>query len=539
MLGYSVARESLAVRQRVGYVPQLIHLHPDQSVEETVSFYARLRGVSAERVQTLLLEWDLEPHKEKPVQALSGGLRQKLALVLALLADPPILLLDEPTAHLDTGARAEWLELLRRLKSEGKTLVFCTHQFAEVRALADRVIVLENGKKVADLRGTDFVNLWLERGSLRVLVPSEESQRAHTLLRDAGYTVEASDGFVVVHHLSTKRVEPLKLLLDAGIEVLDYEWRAPIESPRWEQVPVSVRFSESVDKEEVHPPKRRLPLPAWREKVRLLAVKEICDLRRNRWFLLLAGIFTALSVLLTAFGLTGTGSSGGVAGFGRTFASLLNLSLLIVPLIGLILGAMSVASERDQQTLYTLLSQPISGTDLIWGKLFGGMMLLGAAVLIGFGSSGLILFASGADLPVLQFVGQMGLTLLLGWVCLVLGLVVSVVVKRGATAVGIALLLWLGLVFFSDLGIIGSAIALQLKAQTLLWLTFMNPLQVFKIAVIQLMEGNLEVLGSAGLYARDRFGDGVLWLGMGALLAWLALPFSAAWLWFTTRGVRE
>ncbi|CUU36935.1 nitrous oxide reductase family maturation protein NosD [Armatimonadetes bacterium DC] len=539
VLGYAADRESLAVRQQVGYVPQLIHLHPDQTVLETMHFYARLRGVAAERVETLLREWELEPHVEKPVHALSGGLKQKLALALALLSDPPILLLDEPTAHLDTAARAEWLELLRRLKAEGKTLVFCTHQFAEVRALADRVIVLEYGKKVADLTGRDFAQLWLQRGSLRLLVPPSDSERAQQLLREAGYSVEAFDGMVVVHHLPAKRVDPLKLLLDSGIEVLDYEWRAPVESPDWSQIPETMRFAGEASADEVPRMKNSLALPSLLEKVRLLAVKEIRDSRRNRWFLLLAGIFTVLSVILTAFGLTGTGESGGVAGFGRTFASLLNLSLLIVPLIGLILGAMSVASERDQQTLYTLLSHPISPTDLIWGKFLGGMVLLGSAVLVGFGSSGLLLFMSGADMPVGQFAGQMGLTLLLGWVCLALGMGVSTLVKRGATAVGIALLMWLALVFISDLGIIGTAIALQLKAQTLLWLTFLNPLQVFKIAVIQLMEGNLEVLGSAGLYARDRFGDGVLWVGVGALLAWLAVPLLIAWTWFAKRGARE
>lgn len=539
VLGHSVAERSLAVRQRVGYVPQLIHLHLDQSVVETVNFYARLRGVSGGRVAQLLKEWDLEAHAAKPVQALSGGLKQKLALVLALLSDPPILLLDEPTAHLDVGTRAEWLELLRRLKAKGKTLVFCTHQFTEVRALADRVIVLEHGRKVADMRGADFVQLWLQRGSLRLLVAPKDVERARALLEGAGYTVGAADGMVWVSPLPTQRVEPVKILLDSGIEVLDYEWRTPVESPDWSQIGETVRFSGVIEEQgEGAVAGDTMRLPFWFEKVRLLAVKEVCDSRRNRWFLLLAGMFTLLSLLLTAFGLTGTGSSGGISGYGRTFASLLNLSLLIVPLIGLILGGLSVASERDQQTLETLLSHPISGTDLIWGKFLGGMVLLGSAVLIGFGSSGLFLFAGGADLSVGGFMGQLGLTLLLGWVCLAVGMMISVWVQRGATAVGIALLTWLILVFVSDLGIIGSAMVLQLKAQTLLWLTFLNPLQVFRIAVIQLMEGNLEVLGSAGLYARDLFGDRVLWVGTGALVVWLVVPFGVAWGWFAKRGGR-
>ncbi|MFN3690503.1 MAG: nitrous oxide reductase family maturation protein NosD, partial [Fimbriimonadales bacterium] len=168
VMGIDVQRRSVAARRFIGYVPQLIHLHPDLSVRETAQFYAQLRGVRDERIETLLQEWGLAAHAEKPVQALSGGLKQKLALVLALLADPPILLLDEPTAHLDTAARAEWLELLRRLKAEGKTLIFCTHQFPEVRALADRVLVLENGQKTAELAGEQFTRLWMQRGSLRL-----------------------------------------------------------------------------------------------------------------------------------------------------------------------------------------------------------------------------------------------------------------------------------------------------------------------------------------------------------------------------------
>ncbi len=120
-----------------------------------------------------------------------------------------------------------------------------------------------------------------------------------------------------------------------------------------------------------------------------------------------------------------------------------------------------------------------------------------------------------------------------------MGLLVSVLVKRGATAVGIGLLLWLTLVFISDLGIIGTAIALQLKASTLLWLTLLNPLQVFKIAVIQLMEGNLEVLGSGGLYARDVLGDAVLPVLSAILSLWVVAPFLVALGWFTRRGAIE
>jgi len=540
VMGIDVRRRSVQARRYVGYVPQLIHLHPDLTVRETALFYAQLRRVDDARAETLLQEWGLHEHAEKPVFALSGGLKQKLALVIALLSDPPILLLDEPTAHLDAAARAEWLELLRRLKAEGKTLIFCTHQFPEVRALADRVIVLENGQKTAELTGEQFTRLWQQRGSLRLIVDPADAQRATQRLQQAGYTVEASDGLLVVHHLEARRIEPIRLLLDAGVEVLDYEWRAPIESPNWSEIPESERFAAEIPVAATEPSalNKGERQPFWRQ-VRLLASKEIRDLRRNRWVLLLTAIFTGLSVLLTAFGLSGVGDTGGMVGFGRTFATLLNLSLLIMPLMGLIIGAMSLASERDQLTLTTLLAQPITPSVIVWGKFLGALGVLSGAVLIGFGGSGLIIYAYGADVPLGKFLLQTGLTLLLSWACMALGMAVSALTRRASTAIGLAILLWLALTFVSDLGIIGTALALKLKAQTLLWLTLLNPLQVFKIAVIQVMEGTLEVLGSAGLYARDLFEDRVLYVCGGALLGWMLVPFLFAHLYFTKKGATE
>ena len=78
--------------------------------------------------------------------ALSGGLKQRLALAVALLGDPPILLLDEPMANLDAQARHDYLALLSRLRREGKMLIFASHRVEEVETLADGVLVLEGGR---------------------------------------------------------------------------------------------------------------------------------------------------------------------------------------------------------------------------------------------------------------------------------------------------------------------------------------------------------------------------------------------------------
>jgi nitrous oxidase accessory protein len=144
--GLDIRLHGRTVRSRVGFVPQEVTLQPDLSVRETFSFYAGLRRVAATEVGARA-EWlGLTEHLDKKVQELSGGLKQRLALGLALLGDPPVLLLDEPTASLDAAGRERFYRLLDELHDRGKTLVFTSHRAEEVARLADRVLRLEDGR---------------------------------------------------------------------------------------------------------------------------------------------------------------------------------------------------------------------------------------------------------------------------------------------------------------------------------------------------------------------------------------------------------
>lgn len=152
IFGIDVLKEGKKARQNVGYVPQEIRHRPDQTVLEAVLFYARLRAVSDARVEHLIREWGLWEAREQLAQNLSGGMKQRLALAVALLSDPPLLFLDEPTSHLDSASRKEFIVLLSRLKASGKTLLFCSHRSSEILKIADRVVVLENGSVASDGR---------------------------------------------------------------------------------------------------------------------------------------------------------------------------------------------------------------------------------------------------------------------------------------------------------------------------------------------------------------------------------------------------
>ncbi len=272
------------------------------------------------------------------------------------------------------------------------------------------------------------------------------------------------------------------------------------------------------------------------ENVLTLIQKELRDAFRNRWFLLYAVAFAALSLALAWFSVSGAGSYG-VAGFGRTTAGLINLILLIVPLMGLTLGAMSLAGEREKGTLIYLLAQPISGAELLLGKFVGLALALAAALVIGFGLTGILMAVVGGGGDFAVYLTLLVLSVLLAVASLSMGFLISAAVKRAATAVGLALFLWLILVYFGDLGLMGTAVVMQMDVEQLLGLALVNPLQVFKIAAVLDLRDNLEVLGPAGIYAFRTYGAALWPLLVGILFAWVIAPFLLATQVFKKRGV--
>jgi ABC-2 type transport system ATP-binding protein/nitrous oxidase accessory protein len=153
--GLDVRRDGKRVRRLLGYVPQELAFYDDFRVIEAARFLARIKGAEDRACQQRLEELGLAAHARKRVRELSGGMKQRLALSIALLNDPPVLVLDEPTSNLDSAARRSLMSLLLDLKHAGKTILFISHRPEEVRGLADRVLTLEYGKVVADAAAAD------------------------------------------------------------------------------------------------------------------------------------------------------------------------------------------------------------------------------------------------------------------------------------------------------------------------------------------------------------------------------------------------
>jgi len=137
------------VRRRIGYMPQSGGLYADLTVRETLRFFSELRGASYASARELLEEVRLGHALDAPVSDLSGGMAQKLAFALALLGSPPVLLLDEPTASLDTASRERLLAKLVALKAEGRTILLSTHSQRVPLTMASRAVAVEEGRVVA------------------------------------------------------------------------------------------------------------------------------------------------------------------------------------------------------------------------------------------------------------------------------------------------------------------------------------------------------------------------------------------------------
>jgi ABC-type multidrug transport system ATPase subunit len=222
LAGHQMPGEGRAARAHVGYVPQQLAYYEDMSALGLLRYLAALRAAPHGEPQALLAQVGLADHSAKAVGALSGGMKQRLALAAALLGDPPILLLDEPTASLDAGARSELTALIAGLRAAGKTLLVTTHRLAEVSALADRVLVMEGGRVRASC-GAQELEAVLGLPARLHLRASGDMNQAVALLRAEGFTAQVNGRGLQVEAVPGRRAAPVVLLLAAGFAVDDIQ----------------------------------------------------------------------------------------------------------------------------------------------------------------------------------------------------------------------------------------------------------------------------------------------------------------------------
>ncbi|MFO1487731.1 MAG: ABC transporter ATP-binding protein [Verrucomicrobiota bacterium] len=168
-------REPIA-RQRIGYLPELTYFYKFLTAEELLRFYAKIFGIpraeTDRRIDQLLKLVELDHARKRPIRTYSKGMQQRAGLAQALINNPDLLLLDEPTSGLDPLGRMKVREIIQRLKDDGKTVFFSSHELGEVETICDRVAILHQGQLRIEGRVNDLVKQYqcnLEQLFLKVV----------------------------------------------------------------------------------------------------------------------------------------------------------------------------------------------------------------------------------------------------------------------------------------------------------------------------------------------------------------------------------
>ena len=166
VFGMPMPEETLAIKSRLGVVSQFDSLDPDFSCSENLMVYGRYFGMSSAdiraRIPSLLTFAALNHKADAKPGELSGGMKRRLSLARALINDPQLLLLDEPTTGLDPQARHLMWERLQQLLQQGKSILLTTHFMDEAERLCDRLLVLDHGRKIAEGKPRDLITEHLE-----------------------------------------------------------------------------------------------------------------------------------------------------------------------------------------------------------------------------------------------------------------------------------------------------------------------------------------------------------------------------------------
>jgi ABC-2 type transport system ATP-binding protein len=162
-------------RQRIGYLPELTYYYKFLTADELLRFYAKIFGLAPaetdRRIDELLKLVELESARKRPIKSYSKGMQQRVGLAQALINNPDLLILDEPTSGLDPLGRMKVREIIQRLKNEGKTVFFSSHELGEVETVCDRVAIIHQGELKAVGRVNDITGKHanLEKAFLEII----------------------------------------------------------------------------------------------------------------------------------------------------------------------------------------------------------------------------------------------------------------------------------------------------------------------------------------------------------------------------------
>ena len=227
--GYDIHKDPKKAKFQIGYVPQHPSLYNEMTVQESLRYFGDMRDVKRSRLRELLEFVGLELWARQPVGALSGGMQQRLMLAIALLSDPPVLLLDEPTANLDVNRQVEFRNLISLLVKEGKTVVLTTHLLGDVDHIAEKIMLLNKGKLVVKSSVSDlFKQLDLTSQMFVEISDTAKEQDAISALEKAGANdIQVKGNWFEMRIDPSKKISVINNLREKDCTINDFKIEEP------------------------------------------------------------------------------------------------------------------------------------------------------------------------------------------------------------------------------------------------------------------------------------------------------------------------
>ncbi len=238
----------------------------------------------------------------------------------------------------------------------------------------------------------------------------------------------------------------------------------------------------------------------------LNAYADIVESLRARWFMVYTAVFGGLVVLLFAYGLAESRIMG-FTGLSRLLLTYIQLTMAILPVFVLVTTVRSVAGDREAGVFEYLLSLPISLSAWYWGKMLGRFFMVFMPVFLAMIGAIVWGIVKGADMPWTMLIYYTGLLMVLAWCFLGIGMLISTVARSSDVAQGAAFVVWLSLLLFLDLILLGIMIQEQLPPETAVTIALANPMQVFRTASMMLFDPQLVLLGPSAYVILDNFGQ--------------------------------
>ncbi|MDP1635486.1 MAG: ABC transporter permease subunit [Gallionellaceae bacterium] len=237
----------------------------------------------------------------------------------------------------------------------------------------------------------------------------------------------------------------------------------------------------------------------------LTAKLDIVESLRARWFAIYSLVFGGLVALLFVFGLTESRVLGFI-GLSRLLVTYIQLCMAILPIFVLITTVRSVAGDREAGVFEYLLSLPVGLAAWFWGKILGRYLVIFLPVFAAMAGAVLWALVRGIEVPWGMFVYYTALLAVMGWCFLGMGMLISALARSTDVAQGAAFMLWLTLLLFLDLILLGVMIQGHVQPEIVVGIALANPLQVFRTAALALFDPQLIVLGPSAYVILDTFG---------------------------------